>query len=169
MQAEVMAPDRDEGEVLYHWSARKLQPIIVVYVAAVFAAMMAVAYFLVHSQTAVKALMLAAVGFIVPLFPGLINKVEYRLTESGLEKRPLNRKAPKEFKEVFRWDQLSHVVSMKYGFKYYKPLNDSNPLRRFWKTHVSDAFSGEFHIEAEDRAEVLGIMVRHDIPTSRPR
>jgi hypothetical protein len=167
MQAEEMAPDRDDGAVLYHWSARKLQPIIVVYVAAVFAAMMAVAYFLAHSQVAVKALMLGAVGFIVPLFPGLINKVEYRLTESGLEKRPLNLKAPQEFKEVFRWDQLSHVVPMKYGFKYYKPLTDWNPLRRFWKTHVSDAYSGEFHIEAEDRAEVLSIMARHDIPTSR--
>lgn len=168
MQAELKAPDSDEPAVLYQWSARKLQPIIVVYVAAVFAAMMAVAYFLVHSLAAVKALMLGAIAFIVPLFPGLINKVEYRLTESGLEKRSLNKKAPQEFKEVFRWDQLSHVVPMKHGFKYFKPLNDSNPLRRFWKYNVSDAYSGEFHIEAEDRPEVLGIVARYDIPTSRP-
>ena len=168
MGGAAMAPERDEAVVLHQWSARRLQPIIVFYVAAVFAVMMAVSYFLLHSLTAVKALALGAVGFIVPLLPGLIGKAEYRLTDSGLEKRPLNRKDPKDFKDVFRWDRLSHVVPMKHGFKYYRLIDDSNPFRRFWKAHISDAYSGEFHIEVKDRDEVLNILARHGIPTSRP-
>lgn len=161
-------PEGDEVVVLHQWSARKLQPIIVFYVAAIFAALMAVSYFLFHSQTGVKALAVGGIAFILPLFPGLVNKVEYRLTESGLEKRSPHSKVQQDFEEVFRWDQLSHVVPMKYGFKYYKPLNDSNPLRCFWKTYFSDAYSGEFHIEAGDKDEVLRILVEHDIPTLRP-
>ena len=168
MIEKAMISEGGETVVLYRWSARKLHPIIVFYVAAVFVAMMAVSYFLFNSLTGVKALALGAVGFIVPLFPGVINKVEYRLTESGLEKRPLNPKVPQDFEEVFRWDQLNHVVPMKYGFKYYRPLNDSNPVRCFWKTYISDAYSGEFHIEAEDRDKVRSILARHGIPMSRP-
>ncbi len=57
---------------------------------------------------------------------------------------------------------------MKHGFKYFKLLNDSNPLRCFWKTHISDAYSGEFHIETEDREQILGILAQNGIPTSRP-
>lgn len=162
-----MAADREKSVVLHHWSARKLHPIIVVYVAAVFLACMAVSYFLVHSMTAVKALAIAAVAAVFPLFPSVINKVEYQLTESGLEKRPLNRRTPQEFKSVFLWDQLSHVIPMKHGFKFYKPMNDSNPFRRFWKAHISDAFSGEFHVEVGDRDKVLSIMEHHGIPTSK--
>ena len=168
MQKEAKVPEGDEAVVLYQWSARKLHPITIFYVAAVFVAMMAVSYFLFHSLTGVKALALGAFGFIVPLFPGVINKVEYRLTESGLDKRPLKPKAPQDFEEVFGWDQLSHIVPMKNGFKYYRSLDDSNPLQRFWKTHISDAYSGEFHIETENLDEIRGILARHGIPISRP-
>lgn len=168
MQVETTPPDREEAAVLYQWSARRLQPIILVYVGGVFLAMMAFSHFLAHSPTAVKALALGAIGFIGPLVPGVLGKTEYRLTEAGLQTRPLNTKAPKDYKEVFLWPQLSHVVPMKYGFKYYKPVGDSSWLGRFWKNHVSDAYSGEFHIEVADRDVVLGIMVRQGIPTSRP-
>lgn len=154
--------------VPYQWSARKLQPIVVAYVAAVFVAMMAVSHFMLHSATGVKALALGAVGFILPLVPAVLGRVEYRLNDAGLEKRPLNEKKPRDFEEVFRWDQLSHVTPMRNGFKYFKPVGDVSPLRRFWKTHVSDAYSGEFHVEAEDRDEVLGILDEYCVPTARP-
>ena len=44
-----------EPAILYQWSARKLQPVVLVYVALIFTAMTAVAHFLLHSPTAVKA------------------------------------------------------------------------------------------------------------------
>lgn len=154
--------------VLYQWSARKIRPIVLLYVAAVFGVMMAVSYFLIHSLASVKALALGAIAFIVPLIPSVMSKNEYRLTASGLDKRPLKRKDPQDFKEVFRWDQLSHVVPISHGFKYYKPVDGSHRVRRFWKTHISDSYSGEFHAEAADRDEVLRILASRGIPTSRP-
>ena len=57
---------------------------------------------------------------------------------------------------------------MRHGFKFYKPLNESSPLRRFWKAHVSDAFSGEVHLESVDRARVLEVVSEQGIPTSKP-
>lgn len=163
-----MASDNDKPIVLHMWSARKLHPIIVIYVILVFVICMAISYFVVHSMTAVKALALAAVGVIVPLLPAVINKTEYQLTESGLEKRLLDRKNPREFKDVFRWDYLSHVVPIKHGFKFYNPINEKNPIRRFWKTHISDSHSGEFRVETGDRDIVLGILKRRDVPLSKP-
>ena len=163
-----MAPDKNEPAVLYRWSARRMQPVIILYVALIFVGMIAVSHFLVRSPTAVKALALAAIGFIVPLFPGVMSRTEYRLTETGLDKRPLDDKKPKEFQEVFRWDRLSHVVPVKYGFKYYLKLGAVSRLQRFWKYQVSDAHSGEFHIEATDRDEILAVLARFDVPASRP-
>jgi hypothetical protein len=162
----MMGQDKSELAVLYQWSARKMQPVIIVYVAAVFAGMIVVSHFLLHSPTGVKALALASIGFIVPLVPGVLSRTEYRLTDTGLEKRPLDEKKPKEYQEVFRWDNLSHVVPVKHGFKYFLPLGATTPLRRFWKYNVSDAYSGEFHIEAKDRDEISAILASRDIPTS---
>ena len=156
-----MIPDHEKPVVLHQWSARKLQPVIVVYVFAVFIVMMAISYFLVHSMPAVKALALAAVGFIVPLLPAVINKNEYQLTESGLEKRLVDKKKPREFEDVIRWDNLSHLTPMKHGFKFYNPIDERNPIRRFWKTHISDSHSGEFRVEAADRDMVLDILTQH--------
>jgi hypothetical protein len=34
--------------------------------------------------------------------------------------------------------------------------------------HVSDAYFGEFHIEAADRDEIRNILAEHGIPRSRP-
>jgi hypothetical protein len=168
IRAETTVLDGDEPAVLYQWSARKLRPIILVYVAIVFVSMMAVSYFLLHSTTAVKALAIAAIGFIVPMFPAVANRAQYRFTETGLETRPVNRKAKQDFKEVFLWDELSHVVPIKRGFKYYKSVNESSPIRRLWKSHFSDTCSGEFHVESENHAEVLSILADQNIPTSRP-
>ena len=153
----------DETEVLCHWSARKLKPTIVLYVAAVFAAFMALAYFGFHSMTGVKALAMAAIGSIVSLVPGLGKRVEYRLTEHGLERRPHDPKKPGEFKRVFRSDELSHVAPTRGGFKFHKRLDDPNPLRRFWKTQISDAYSGEVQVETPDRERVLEAVAQRGI------
>ena len=164
-----MVKNQDETAVFLHqWSARKMQPAVILYVAAVFVAFILVSYFIVHSMTAVKALAIAAVGLTAPLIPLVLTKIEYQLTKTGLEKRPLNTKSPGEFKEVLRWKQLDHIIPMKHGFKFYKSISKSNVFQRYWKYHVSDAFSGEVHLETEDRAQVLSIIERFEIPTSKP-
>lgn len=164
MGPETMAADNTEKEVLVHWSARKMPPIIALYVAAVFLAMMLVSYFVLHSGAAVKALAIAAVGSIVAVIPGLFSRVDYRLNERGLEKRASNTKEPGSFENVFQLDQLSHVVPMRHGFKYYRFLDEANAFRRFWKLHVSDEFSGEVHVERTDQRRVLEILNEHGIP-----
>lgn len=159
-----MTTDIDETAVLHQWSVRKVPPIVLLYMAAVFIGMMLLAYFVVHSPAAVKALALTAVGAMVPLVPTVISRVEYRLTERELERRPLTKNDPKPFKRVFQLDELSHVVPVRHGFKFYNPLSDSNALRRFWKLHVSDAYSGEVHAEADDQKKVLEILSQHGVP-----
>ena len=166
-EPDTTAMNNDEPEVLCHWSARKMQPIVLLYVAAVFVAFMVLSYFVFHSMTAVKALAMTAVGSVVALVPGVTSQVEYRLTDLELERRPLNKKDPKEFESVFQMDQLSHVVPMRHGFKFYLPLSESSPVRRFWKAHVSDAYSGEVHVETSDREKVLDLLAQHGIPCRR--
>lgn len=107
---------------------------------------------------------MTAFGAIASLIPGVINKIEYRLTKEGLEYRPLNQKKPAAYKKVFQLDELGHIVPKKRGFKFYLPLNESNPLRRFWKRHISDAFSGEVHVEDADREKVLDVLAQYGIP-----
>lgn len=165
MESGTSATADEPAPVLYRWTARRVHPLVLLYVASVFAAFMAIAHFALHSTTAVKALALAAIGFLVPLVPAVIVRIEYRLTEAGLERRLLARKTPGEFREVFRWSQLDRVIPMRHGLKFTKVLRETNPWRRFWKTHLSDAFSGEVHLEAPDREPVLGILAeRHGSP-----
>lgn len=166
MDSGAKASGRDGSTVLDHWSARKMRPIVLLYVVAVFAVFMVLAYVVFHSREAVKALAIAAVGTVAATVPGLIEKVEYRMTESGIDKRALNPKKPREFAEVFRWDELSHVAPMRHGFRYSKTLTEANPLRRFWKAHFSDRYSGEVHIEREDRDRVLAVVERRGIAVS---
>jgi hypothetical protein len=163
--ASVASPD---GVVaLDRWVARKVQSIVVLYVAAVFAAFIAVSYFVFHSQEAVTALVIAAVGAIAATIPGVLEKVEYLLTASGIEKRTVNMKKPGEFKRVFQWDQLSRVVHTKRGIKYYKSMNETNPLRRFWKAHISDEFSGEIHVEKKNLERIRKIFEQRGCVTPR--
>ena len=163
MEPDPVAAADDQQEVERQWSARKLQPIVLLYVAAVFVAMMALAYFAVHSMTAVKALALTAVAAIVPLVPSVLMRVEYRLTGETLDRRPVDNEKPRAFEELVRLDQLSRIVTMRHGFKFYKHLEEPNPLRRFWKTHVSDAYSGEVHIEKADREDVFESLAQQGI------
>jgi hypothetical protein len=161
-EGKISAPSapgpEDEPIVLEEWSARRISPLVVLSVASIYGAFLALAYFVFHSTGAVKGLALAAVGTLVPLLPALTRRIEYRITETGLESRPRRRENPDAFREVFRWDQLSHVVPGRRGFKFTKPNPGSNPLRRFWNAHFSDAFSGEVHLEAEDRERVLRLV-----------
>jgi hypothetical protein len=149
------ASGREEPAVLDRWSARKISPIVVFYVAAVFAAFIALSLLVFHSADAVKALLIAAVGTVAATAPSVMEKVEYRMTGLGIEKRVKKRKDPGRFKDVFRWNELSHIVPMKRGFKYYKTMNEKNPLRRFWKMHISDQFSGEVQVGKTDLERVV--------------
>jgi len=147
----------------YQWSARKLQPIILLFVAVVIVAMIALAYFVVHSMTAVKALVITAVAAIVPLVPTVLMRVEYRLTGETLDRRPVDSEKPRAPEELFRLDQLSHLVPMRHGFKFYKKLEEPNPLRRFWKLHVSDEYSGEVHVEKQDQKRVSELLRKQGV------
>ena len=157
MMDDLTASSSSGSEVLDRWSARKIRPIVVLYVVAVFAAFIAVAYFVFDSLEAVKALALAAVATIGATLPGIMERLEYRLTEAGIERKKL-KDTSSEFKEVFRWDELSHVVPMRHGFKYFKTLKETNPLRRIWKVHFCDEYSGEVRVEKADLGRVLGIV-----------
>lgn len=159
------APAQSPGEpaVLDHWSARKVQPIVVFYVIAVFAVFAVVAHFIFHSTEAVKALAIAALGAVAATVPGVMERVEYRLTESGVEKRS-ERKSPGAFQEIFRWPELSRVAPTKHGFKYVKATDEPSPLRRFRRRHFSDGCSGEVHVEREDLERVLGSVERQGVP-----
>jgi len=156
----------NDSEALDRWTARKVRPIVILYVLAVFAAFMVVSITVFHSAEAVKALAFAAVGGVVAILPSVIEKVEYRMTDSGVEKRPVKKERAPDFKEVFLWDDLDRVVPMHHGFKYFKTLNETRPLRRFWQKHFSDRFSGEVHVEKEDLARVLEIIAQRGITSS---
>ena len=163
-----MDPRGDELDVIDRWSARKLQPSVVFNVAGIFAAFMAASHFFFHSPTAVKALAGAGIAAVFQLLLGVINRIEYEGTESGLGKRPLKARKPAPFKEIFRWDELGYVVPTKSGFKYFKTVEEPNPFRRFWKTHLSDTVSGEVHVDTEDRERVLGTLEQKGVPMSKP-
>jgi hypothetical protein len=163
MGSDEIATSRDESGVVAQWTARKVQPIIMLYVAGVFGAFMALSHFVFHSTAAVKALAIAAVGAMISMVPGVMAVEEYRLTDAGLEKRSLNEKKPRQFNRLFTWDQLHRVVPTRHGFKYYTSINEPRPMRRFWKTHISDACSGEVHAEPEDLDRVLGLLSERGI------
>ena len=160
-----MAADKSETTVLAVWSARKVRPIVLLYVTAVFVVFTLMAHFIFHSIDAVKALAIGWIGAIAATVPGVIEKVEYRMTDAGLDKRAHHTKKPSPFKAVFRWGELDHIAPLKHGFKYYKTLGETSPLRRFWKMHVSDQYSGEVHMEQVDLDRVLGIVERQRAQT----
>jgi len=161
-----MDADRSVSEMT--WTARSVQPIVLLYVVAVFVVFMAAAHFVFHSPAAVKALLSAGIAGVVSLVPSVLSRIEYRLTETGLARRSLRGKNQAEFQDLFLWDQLSHVLPTGSGLKFYKRLDESNPIRRFWKLHVVSGHSGEIRVEPEDRARVGAILARRGIPSRRP-
>jgi hypothetical protein len=168
MTSSVETNDRDPSDLEHTWSERDIRPAILLYVAGVFAVFLALAHFIVRSTDAVVALFLAALASVGATVPGTLKRTEYRLSPHGLSKRPLSRKQPRDFVEVFTWDELSHLVPTRSGFKYYKKLEESNRLRRFAKVHLLSDYSGEFHVGAAHRSRVETIVDLQGIPRSGP-
>lgn len=157
MENSDAAASENESEVLVRWSARKVPPVVVLYVVLVFAAFIAIAHFVFHSPQAVKALAVAAIGAVIATVPSVVERVEYRLTASGVDTRAVRKDNPREFKNVFRWDELARIVPTGRGFKYFKAMPETGALRRFWNLHVSDQYSGEIHAEKPDLDHVLDL------------
>ncbi len=153
--------------ILETWVARTVHPIILLGVVGVFAAFAALAHFVFHSAEGVRALLLAAVGAVVATTPAVLSKVEYRLTPSGLDRRSLAGRNDTPFRPVFRWDELTHLIRKRRGFTFRTHLDESNALRRFWKLHVSDRYSGEVHVERVDVERVLRAIEAHGVPMDR--
>jgi len=154
--------------VEHEWRARTLRPVIGVYVAGVFVAFMVLAHFVFHSGEAVTALFFTAVGSLVALLPNMLARVEYRLTEAGLEKRPGGGREGRPFKKVFDWDELSHFVPTGSGYKFYKRIGPSGAVSRMMKLHILGDHSGEFHVERDDLPQVKKTLEHHRIPLSGP-
>lgn len=152
-----------DPEIQIDWTARKLQPIVLLYVAAVFVVLIAVVILVFDSMNAVKALALTAVAAVVPLVPSVLAKVDYRCGGGLLEQRPHNEKEPQDFEAIVRLDELSHIKPMRHGFKYYRPVDETNPLVRFWKLEFSDQYSGEVHVEPDDQEKVMELMRRQGV------
>ena len=146
-----------------HWISRKLRPITLLYVLLIFGAFIAVSHFVFHSADAVKALAIAAFAFIVALLPAILVKIEYRATDVGVEKRSIRAGNPGSYIDAFKWDELSHVVFVKNGFKYFKHMDAQNPILRFLYTQFSDNFSGEIHVERADWVRVKSLLIERDV------
>jgi hypothetical protein len=151
----------ENSEIVCYWSARRMSPKIMLYVAIVFILFIAVSYFGFHSITAVKGLVITAFGSIVALIPMVFTRVEYRLTQQRLESRQIRKKEQKPYKIVFLLDQLSHVVIIDNGFKFYLVLKERNSILRFWKKHISDHYSGEVRLENKDAERVLTTLEKY--------
>ena len=158
----------DDPTIEHTWNARGLRTIIVLYVVAVFMGFIALAHFVFDSVEGVKALFLAAIGSVGALIPSILMRIEYQLTETGLAKRPFKAKQPREFEDVFSWDQLSHLIPTKSGFRFYRNTEGPSSFLRFFRRHLSSDYSGEFHVELEDRDRVRAIIDQHGIPISKP-
>ena len=144
--------------------ARSVRPVIAIRVGVIFGAFMALAHFVFGSPEAVKALAVAGVGGVASLLPSIAARLEYRLSDAGIAKRPVSRGSPREFKDVFLWAELSHLVPTSSGFKYYKKLDESRPFVRAFKLHVLGDWSGELHVEREDLEQVRALLASRGAP-----
>ncbi|MCP4574088.1 MAG: hypothetical protein GY838_17140 [bacterium] len=158
----------DGPEILLEWSARQVRPVVLLWLALISLGSMAVVWFAVHTPEAVTALLAAGVTALGTTAPSVLNRIGYRATADSLEKLPPSKRKKREFVTVCRWDDLSHVAPGKHNIKYYKHLNESNALLRFWKLHISDGYSGEIHMETEDRDEILALLGRLGVATEQP-
>ena len=60
-------------------------------------------------------------------------------------------------------DRVEYIVRTAHGFKFYLPLDEPNPLRRFFKAHLSDAYSGEVHVDTADQERVVAVLNRYGV------
>jgi hypothetical protein len=156
-----------EDSTLEHgWSARRVRPVIALYVIGVFFAFALLARFVFHSEDAVRALLVAAVGAVVSLVPAILSRTEYRLSGSGLVRRAVRRGEPREFEQVFSWDEITRVVPTASGFRFYKAVESKGRLARFVELHLLEGRSGEVRVEQEDRKRVEAIIARRAVGAS---
>lgn len=146
---------KNNSEEIHYWSVRKISPKILLLIAIVFLIFIAIAYFGFHSTNAVQALIYSALGSIVTLLPGVFTFLEYRLSKEKLEYRPIRKKSQKSYKTIFLVKELSHLVKTADGVKYYLKFSENNSIRRFWKKHISDKYSGEVKIPNNDTSKIL--------------
>jgi hypothetical protein len=152
------------------WQARIMQPtFVLVYLAVVFGALIALAFFVFGSIAGVTSLVVAALGAIVALLPNILTRIEYRLSEEGIEKRRVRQQDPAPFTELFRFPELDYIVPMRHGFKYYKKMDPAPPIREFLNRHFSDKYSGEVHLEKEDRSRILAHLAERNVATKGDR
>ena len=161
-----MNPDSPNLEHI--WTVRRVRPAMAIYVAGVFLAFMAMASFVFKSMDAVKALASAAVAAVLALVPGIRARVDYRLTDRGVGKRAHAPGSPGEFEELFSWDELSHVIPTRTGFRFYKAMDSSNPLGRFMNRRILAGRSGEFPVQGRDLEVVRTILQKKNISMSEP-
>jgi hypothetical protein len=147
--------------VLHAWSARRIAPVMAVYVTGIFLGFMALAWFVFHSRDAVTALVTALLGSLATLGAGIVSRIDYRITETGLEKRPRIAQRSGEYREVFRWEELEEVVPTRRGFRFAKRMDEPHPLRRFWRRSIVEGNAGEVHCEGPERTRVLDLVARH--------
>lgn len=148
----------DPAEEICRWSARKMQPVVLIYVGLVFLIFILLSYFIFHSMDAVKALAITGGTFILTGLPAVTKRIEYRLTKHSLEQRPLVKNKVPTYSQVFPLDQFSHIKLMQHGFKFYLHRDEMNSLRRFWKMHVLTGYSGVVPVEKRDMERVLGVL-----------
>jgi hypothetical protein len=79
-------------------------------------------------------------------------------------KRPFGKRDKVAFEKIFLWSELTHASVLKHGFKYFKNLDEKNPVRHFVKIKFSDRYSGEIHAEKEDQDRILGLFTEQGIP-----
>ena len=152
------------------WQARIMQPTFVLsYLAVVFGSLIAIAFFVFDSIAGVTSLVVAALGAVVALLPSILTRIEYRLSEEGVEKRRVRQQDPAPFKEIFRFPELDYIVPIRNGFKFCKKMDPAPPLREFLNRHFSDEYSGEVHLEKEDRSRILAHLAERDVATKGDR
>jgi hypothetical protein len=159
------APGTDPP-IVDQWQARAVQPtFILLYLTVVFAALIALALFVFDSISGVTSLVVTGVGAVVALLPSLLTRIEYRLSESGLKRRRVRQQDPAPFKELFRFPELDYIVPLRHGFKFYKKMESTSPLRDFFNRHFSDKYSGEVHLEKADRGRILTHLTERGVAT----
>ena len=149
------------------WSARKLRPSILVHVILIFVSFMAISLFVFHSMTAVRSLALGALALIVALLPQVLGRFEYQADESGVSKRSMGNKDKEDFERIFHWSELTHVSLLKHGFKYFKNLDEKNPVQRFVRMQISDKYSGEIHVEKMDQDRIVELFTDQGVPVQK--
>ncbi|MDX1828667.1 MAG: hypothetical protein R3342_03880 [Lutibacter sp.] len=147
----------------YYWSARSMSPKIILYLAIVFIIIITITYFGFHSLTAVKTLAFTAFGFILSIIPKIFTRIEYRLTPQKLESRIVSKKEQKPYKTLFLLDQLSYIVKIDNGFKFYLVLKEKNLISLFWKKYISDRYSGEVRLEKKDTERIINTLKKYGI------